>query len=104
MIIRIDSAENAIKRKKERLENIHIRNAILLPMLYRVKVIPNAGRDEVLEAGDGLKVRLRAPATKGKANKALIEILAEHFKVKKKDIRIIKGDRSREKVVEILGD
>ncbi len=71
-------------------------------MLYRVKVIPNAGRDEVLEDGDDLKVRLRAPATKGKANKALTEILAEHFHVKKRDVRIIKGERSREKVVEVV--
>lgn len=71
-------------------------------MRFRVKVVPNSGRDEVLEDGENLKVRLKAPAVKGKANKALIEVLANHFNVKKRDIRIVKGDRSREKLVEIL--
>jgi uncharacterized protein (TIGR00251 family) len=71
-------------------------------MRYRVKVIPNARRDEVLEDGENLKVRLKGPAAKGKANKALIELLADHFQVKKRDVRIIKGERSREKVVEVL--
>ena len=44
---------------------------------------------------------LRAPAVDGKANKALIELLAGHFKVKKKDIEIIKGELSREKVITV---
>jgi uncharacterized protein (TIGR00251 family) len=71
-------------------------------MRFKVKVVPNARRDEVLEDGDSLKVRLTVPATKGKANRALIELLAEHFHVKKRDVRIIKGERSREKIIEIL--
>lgn len=71
-------------------------------MRFRVKVIPNAGRNEVLQEGDSLKVRLRAHAAKGKANKAMIELLADHFHVKKRDVMIIKGERSRDKIVEVL--
>lgn len=54
----------------------------------------------VEEAGK-LKVYLTAPAVEGKANQALMEYLSEHFKVKKNQIRIIRGEKSREKVIEI---
>jgi uncharacterized protein (TIGR00251 family) len=84
------------------LESIHIWNAIFQPMRFRVKVVANARRNEVLQDGDLLKVRLTAPAIKGKANKALIELLAKHFHVRKRNIRIVKGERSREKLVEIM--
>ena len=49
-----------------------------------------------------MKVYLTAPAVEGKANKALIEFLSEHFGVKKRDIKILLGEKSRNKVVEIL--
>lgn len=70
-------------------------------MRVSVLVVPNAGRNGVVEEGDHLKVYVRAPPVKGKANEAVIEVLAEFFGVKKGDIRIISGERSREKVVEI---
>lgn len=60
-----------------------------------IKVIPNAGRNEL----KGEKLYLNAPAVEGKANKALIEFLADHFNVKKKQVRIIKGLKSRNKVI-----
>ena len=66
-----------------------------------VKVIPNAKRNKLVEEPGRLKVYLTAPAVEGKANQALIEFLAEHFKVKKNSISIIRGLTSREKVVEI---
>ncbi len=70
-------------------------------MRLHVKVISNAKRDKVSKEGNGLKVRVKVPAVKGKANRALVELLAGHFKVKKSDIKIIRGEKSREKVVEI---
>jgi uncharacterized protein (TIGR00251 family) len=70
-------------------------------MRVSVLVVPNAGRNGVVEEEDHLKVYVRAPPVKGKANEAVIEVLAEFFGVKKSDIRIISGERSREKVVEI---
>jgi uncharacterized protein (TIGR00251 family) len=69
-------------------------------MRVSILVVPNAERNEVVEE-DHLKVYVRAPPVKGKANEAVIEVLAEFFGVKKSDIRIISGERSREKVVEI---
>ena len=44
-----------------------------------IKVIPNAKKNQIIEANGQLKVKVTAPAVDGKANKALIELLAEHF-------------------------
>jgi len=71
-------------------------------MKIKVRVVPRAKKESVEQNEDGLKIYLRAPATEGKANKKLIEILAKHFKVKKYNITIIKGQTSREKVIEII--
>ena len=69
--------------------------------VINLRVIPNAKKNEVSEEGGIFKVRVKAPAVGGKANKAVIEVLADFFKVKKRDIRIVRGAKSREKVIEI---
>ena len=69
--------------------------------VINVRVIPNAKKDDLLKEGDKLKVYVTAPAIGGKANKAMIKVLAEFFNVKKSDIRIIRGEKSREKVIEV---
>lgn len=70
-------------------------------MKLNIKVIPNAKQNKLIEETGRMKVYLTAPAVEGKANGALIEFLAEHFKIKKSRISIIKGAKSREKVIEI---
>lgn len=72
-------------------------------MKLNVKVTPNAKKTEIIEEGGLLKVRLAAPAVSGKANSALVELLTEHFGVKKSSIRITKGQKSRNKIIEITG-
>ncbi len=69
--------------------------------VINIRVIPNAKKNDVSAEEGKLKVRVKAPAVGGKANKAMIEVLAEFFNVKKSDIRIIKGEKSREKVIEV---
>jgi len=66
-----------------------------------VKVIPNARRNLVKQEGDTLKVYLTAPPVDNKANKLLVEVLANHFGTKKSHVRIIQGHKSRNKLVEI---
>jgi len=66
-----------------------------------IKVIPNAGRNRLVEEEGRIKVYLTAPPVEGKANKALIEFLSGHFKIKKSKISIVRGLTSREKIVEI---
>ncbi len=70
-------------------------------MILNIRVTPNAKKNEITKDGNSLRVRLNAPAAEGKANSALIELLAEHFGVKKGAVRIISGIKSRNKVVEI---
>lgn len=69
--------------------------------VMNIRVIPNAKKNDISEDEGRIKVRVKAPAVGGKANKALIQLLAEFFKVSKKDIRIVRGEKSREKVIEI---
>ncbi len=72
-------------------------------MKLNIKVIPNAKKSAIAETENGFKVHLRAPALEGKANEALIGFLAEHFGVKKKAVKLLRGEKSRQKVVEITG-
>ena len=72
-----------------------------MKMRVEVKVIPNARRDKVTKEGGKLKVYVRAPVVEGKANRALIKLLAEFFGVRRRDVRIIRGERSRVKLIEI---
>lgn len=69
--------------------------------LINVKVVANARRNEVLEEQGRLKVRCRAPAVEGKANKAVIALLAEYLDVKKNRIKIARGEKSAGKVIEV---
>jgi hypothetical protein len=70
-------------------------------MKMNIKVIPNAKQNKLVEEPGRFKVYLTAPAVEGKANQALIEFLAGHFNVKKSRISIVRGGKSREKVVEV---
>lgn len=69
--------------------------------LIKIKVIPNAKKNKVVESEGLFKVYVNAPAVDGKANKALIKVLSEYFDVRKSSVRIIRGEKSREKVVEV---
>lgn len=70
-------------------------------MILDIRVIPKASRNLVKEENAKFKVYLTKPAEDGLANEQLIELLARHFKVKKYQVRIIKGEKSRNKSVEI---
>lgn len=70
-------------------------------MRFSLKVIPSAKRNQWLEQEGVFKVYLNAPAVDGKANAALVRFLAQHFKVKPSDVQIIKGLKSRQKVINI---
>jgi len=70
-------------------------------MKIKVIVIPNSKKPSVRKEDNTYVVRVDAPPTKGRANRRLIEILAKYFDTKKSKIRIISGEKSREKIVEI---
>jgi uncharacterized protein (TIGR00251 family) len=71
---------------------------------FLVRVQPRASKDETAgEMGGALKVRLRAPALEDRANGALVEYLAELLKTPRSAVRILSGERSRTKRIEIRG-
>jgi uncharacterized protein (TIGR00251 family) len=68
----------------------------------KVKVVPGARRTEIAgRYDDGLKVRVAAPPEDGKANRALVEVLARELGVKDGAVRIVRGHSSAQKLVEI---
>jgi len=73
-------------------------------LILDLHVQPGAVRTEFAgKHGERIKVRVSARAVDGKANEALIQFLAEHFKVPKRNVRIESGLRSRQKRVVIEG-
>jgi uncharacterized protein len=73
-------------------------------VILQVRVQPRASKDEIAGVIDGaLKVRLQAPALEDRANIALCEFLAQLLGTPKSAVRILTGDRSRIKRVEIRG-
>jgi uncharacterized protein len=75
------------------------------PMTLKIKVIPGSPRTEFAgEMADGtLKIRVAAPADKGKANEALCDFLAKHYGVAHADVKIISGQTTTRKLVRISG-
>ena len=71
-----------------------------MPIIH-IKVIPGAKKNSLKSENDQLKVYLTAPPVDGKANEALIEYLAEYYGVRKSMVTIIKGLKSRSKIVSI---
>lgn len=78
--------------------------------MLHVRVTPNAGADaingvEVRDNGQAvLKVRVKALPDKGRANKAVVALLAKYFAVSKSAIRVVRGDTARQKQLAIVGD
>jgi uncharacterized protein (TIGR00251 family) len=71
---------------------------------FPVRVQPLASTDEIAGViGGALKIRLQAPAVENRANEALVEFLAHLLKTPKSAVRILGGERSRTKRVEVRG-
>lgn len=75
---------------------------VFLCMKINVKVIPSAKKNDLKQENELYKVYLTAPAVDGKANTALIKFLAVYFKVRPSSIEILKGLKTRHKIVNIV--
>ena len=80
--------------------------------VLRVHVVPNAKIDKVVGElataspsrgghSGAIKIKLRAPAAEGKANAALIRFLADRLKIPARQIVLARGERSRQKLIQI---
>lgn len=81
-----------------------------MALRFRVRLTPKGGRDAIEgwwtgSAGQtALKARVAAPPEDGKANTALIGLLARTLEVRKSGVRIASGASSRLKTIEVEGD
>mgnify|MGYP000248983783 CR=1 FL=1 len=74
-------------------------------MIIKVRVIPNAKRNEVISRiGTILKINLMCSAFSGATNQMLLTYLAEFFGVDRSCIFLRKGNRGREKTIELCGE
>jgi hypothetical protein len=70
----------------------------------RLRIVPNAKRSEVVGPhGDALKLKIAAPALEGRANEELVEFLAEKLSLPRRSVKLVSGEKSRDKVVAIEG-
>ncbi len=69
-----------------------------------VRVTPGARKREMKREGEGLVIKLLARPQEGKANRELVEYLADAFRVRKSDVRIMSGEKGRKKVVSLPVD
>jgi uncharacterized protein (TIGR00251 family) len=69
-----------------------------------VHIVPNAKANQVMGAhGTAIKIKLRAPAVEGKANAALRSFLAEPLKIPERNVALVSGQKSRNKLIRIDG-
>jgi uncharacterized protein (TIGR00251 family) len=69
-----------------------------------VRVTPRASRNEIQRwDGDVLRVRVTAPPADGKANDAVLALLAKVLRLPKSSIKLVSGGSSRTKIVELDG-
>ena len=74
-------------------------------VVVSVYVQPGSKQDQFAgQYRDCLKIKVRAKATDGAANKALCEFIADYLGIAKSSVHIVRGASSRQKSVEILGD
>ena len=69
-----------------------------------VRIAPRASRDAIgATLGGELVIRVTAPPVDGRANEAVVRLLAKRLRVAPSMVSIVRGVRSRRKVVEVVG-
>lgn len=69
-------------------------------MLYRVSV--SFHRDYIKITGDQIEIGIMEEPVKGKANVTIMKKIAEHFGISKSQVRIIRGAKSKDKIIEVM--
>jgi uncharacterized protein (TIGR00251 family) len=73
-------------------------------VILQVHVVPRSAKSEVAGVqGDALKLRIAAPPVEGQANKECVRFLSDILGIKKKQVIIVGGSKSKNKTIAIEG-
>jgi len=71
-------------------------------MLIKVKVFPQAGKEEIFKKSeDSFEIWVKEKPIQGQANRAVISVLVKYLNIDRTEIRLIKGGKTRNKIFEI---
>ena len=70
-------------------------------MKIQVKVKPNSKTEEISLEGNSFIIRIKEPPKEGKANQAVIKMLAKYFDISQSQVRILSGLKRRNKVIQV---
>ncbi len=71
-------------------------------VIFSIKAVPNSSKN--LFSGildDSLKIKIKAPAVEGAANRELVKFLSKSFKVSKSDVEFVGGETSKRKLLSL---
>ncbi len=76
----------------------------MVETLLRLHVTPRGSRNEIIGWREGvLYVKITAPPVEGAANAAIVKFVADSLKIRKSQVELVSGDKSREKTLRISG-
>ncbi|KAA9010363.1 DUF167 domain-containing protein [Histidinibacterium aquaticum] len=67
-----------------------------------LRATPRASKERVVEETEGLRVYVTVPPEDGKANRAILALLAKALGLPKSRLRLVRGETARDKVVQVL--
>jgi len=72
--------------------------------ILNIRLTPRGSKNEILGwDGDTLRVKVTAPPLEGAANKACVQLVAQRLGVKRSQVTIVAGDKSRNKILRLTG-
>ena len=78
-----------------------VRAAVSAAGTLAVRVTPKASADRIVVEGGTVRVHVTAPPDKGKANKAVIALVARSLDIPKSAVELLRGDTAREKLLKV---
>ncbi len=73
-------------------------------MRISVTVKANSRIEEIIKDNDAYLIKVKEPPREGKANSAVVKLLAKYFKVSQSSVKIVSGAGSRNKIIDIVLD
>ena len=74
-------------------------------MFIKTRVFPQSKKQEIIKkADDSFDIIIKEKPINGKANKRVIKILCNYFKIPNKSLKLVKGSKKKKKIFKILNN